>query len=102
MIGLGQAVQARIERCAERSGVGGAIGMPADRPIDGTMIHAGAAADALQDFAYRAGDEGAAAVVDEYDVKMFRAIGVCAALRAAHEADIRGDLLTRGRARQEP
>src|SRR6185503_3180380 len=49
--GLRDPVEPRVERRAERARIHSAIGVPAYDAVDRTMVHARAAADALEHFA---------------------------------------------------
>ena len=76
--------------------------MPADRAVNWAVIHAGPAADAAQNLAHAAAQKLRAPVVDEDHVALLRPVGIAVATRAGNERRIRGNLLARGRARQEP
>src|SRR5258708_3637802 len=88
------AIQAGIERGSQWARIDGAISVTANRAVDRAVIEASAAADAAQDFTRGTHQQRASAVVEQYDVKGFGAVGVALALRPAHEADVRGDLLS--------
>ncbi len=70
--------------------------MPADVAIHRTDVQAGAAADAMQHFPFfGVGQQAAAAVIEQHNVKLFRAVGFAQAPGAAGERAVRGDRLPR-------
>ena len=75
--------------------------MAADILVHRAMVHARAAADAAQHFLHLAAQDFAAAIVEQDDVKMFRAVSVGAALGAGQHRHIIGDGLPGGRAGQQ-
>src|SRR5437764_6954960 len=70
----GNAVIKRRQNTADRPGVDAAIGMPADPAIDRTRIEARPAADALQALAERRRQHFRSAIVEQYQMKLVRAI----------------------------
>ena len=64
-------VRRRQDR-ADRPRVHPAVGMPADVLIDGTVVHARAAADALQRLPYLAAEDARAPGIDEDEVHVLR------------------------------
>ena len=73
---------------AHRAGVNPAITVTANDAVDGTMIHAGAAADTAQHLTERAGQHFCAAIVDEYDMVFIGTVEVIDSFWAATESGI--------------
>src|SRR5258706_15709183 len=80
MISFCQTVEPGVERRPQRSGIGRTIGVAADRAVHRTMIHASAAADALQHFARRTAEHRASAIVEQHDMEILRPVGITGAL----------------------
>ncbi|CAB5673564.1 Uncharacterised protein [Aeromonas hydrophila] len=81
--------------------VDGAVGVAADAGIDRAVVHASTAADALQGLAQLFVPIGlAAAVVEQHQVHLVRAVQLPCPARAADDVEIGGDGLAGGRAGQ--
>ena len=80
--------------------IGGAVGVSAYLAIYGTDVQTSATADALQDFAMLgAGENLAASVVEQHDVKFFGPIHFIRSSRAAYQCAVGGDGLAGSRGR---
>ena len=97
-----QAEQVRRQDFADGAGVGGAVGRAADAGVHGAVVHARAAADALQGAAHLFFAVGlAAAVVQQHKVHFLRAVQLVGTARAGNHVEISGDVLADGAARQQ-
>ncbi len=84
-----------------RAGIDPAIGVPADRGVDRTMVHARRAANATKHVLELAAEECAAAVVEQHDMILLRPVEILRPPRAGRYRRIGRELLASGRARQE-
>src|SRR4051812_39352764 len=75
----------RREYGADGPGINPAVGMAADVLVDGTVVHARAATDALQRFAQLRAEERCAAAVHQDEVHRFRAVELPRSLRASED-----------------
>ena len=65
-------LQVRCQHASDRALIGCAVGVSAHLAIYGTDVQARAAANAFQNFAmFGAGENLAASIVEEHDVKLF-------------------------------
>ena len=99
---FGNADQGRRDHRSDRAGIDPAIGMAADRAVDGAVIHAGAAADAAQHLLRFRAQQCAAAVIQQHHMELFRPIGVFGTARAGGKGRVAGKFLAGGGARQHP
>ncbi len=90
------------EHGAHRPRIDPAISVPADRGVDGAMVHASAAADAAQHVLELGAEHIRAAVIDQHDVIGVRAIGIAFAARPGGEGGVGRNFLTRRRAGKQP
>ena len=67
--------------------------MAANRPIHGTGVQTCAAADARENFGGLAGEDPAAAVVEQHDVQLLRTVRLAGRTRTANHRGIDGELL---------
>src|SRR5262250_2232248 len=88
------ATQVRREHTADGPLIRGAIRVAADIAVHRTDIQAGAAADAVQHLAlFGVCQQTAAAVVEQHDVKLFRAVSFSRLAWSGDQRAIRGDRL---------
>ena len=90
------------EHRAHRAGVDPAVAVPSDRPVYGTVVHAGPASDAAQHLLHVAAHEIGAAGVDQDEDHVLGAVAVLRPARTGEEAHVVGDRLAGRRSRQEP
>src|SRR5690606_33106497 len=94
---LVQADHVRGDDLADGAWVDLAVGVTANAGVHRAMVHAGAAADAVERLAQLAVGEGlAAAVVQQDQVHLFRAIQLMRLARAGDHVDVGGDRLAEG------
>ena len=87
---------------ADRAWVHLAIGMAADAGIDRAMVHAGAAANAVQGLTqFTVGERLAATVIEQHQVHFLRAIQFIGLAWAGDHVDVRGDGDAQRRAGQQ-
>src|SRR5712692_2311520 len=80
---------------ADRTGVGRAVRVTPDPPIDRADIQARAAAQAVERFAqHRIGEHPAAAVIDHHDMDFAWAVEVAVDARSVDEVGVAGEFLT--------
>ena len=92
----------RRDDLANRAGVDRAVGVAANAAVHRAMVHACAAADALQGFAQLFVGVGLrAAVVQQHQMHLARAVFFAGLARARDHIEIGGDGLAGGRARQD-
>ena len=92
------AQQMRRHDLADGPRIGRAIGMAADAGIDGAVVHAGTAADALQRGSQLLIGVGLrASVVQQHEVHLGRPVLFARATRTGDHVEIRRDVLPRGR-----
>src|SRR5207249_12157602 len=75
----------RSQDAADRTGIDSAISMTANAPINGARIQARPATDALQALAEGAAQDARAAIVQQDQVKLFRAIQLTWPARAGED-----------------
>src|SRR5439155_21331193 len=85
----------------DRSRIHPAIAMSADGLINRTVVHARAAADALQRFSHFAAEDARAPGVDENEVHVLGAMELALALDPGQDVDVVGNRLTRRGTRQQ-
>lgn len=96
MLKFVEAAQLRSEHAANRALIRCGVGMSADDAVDGAGIQTGAAANAMQDFAFfGVGQQFAAAVVQKHDVKLVRAADLVGLSRPADQRVVTSDVLAR-------
>ena len=89
------AAQVRRKHAANRAGIRGVVRVPANIAIHRTNIQARAAANAVQHFPFFCvGQQAAASVIQQDNVKFFGAIGFVRALWSADKRAVSGDRLT--------
>ena len=94
-----QTEQVRRQDFANRAGISGAVGRAADAGVHRAVVHARAAADALQGAAHLFFAVGlAAAVVQQHEVHFLRAVQLVRTARAGNHVEIGGDVLADGAA----
>src|SRR5579875_139332 len=98
---IDDAIIERRQNAADRPGVNAAISMAADATIHRAGVQTGAAADALQALAERRSQHTRAAVVEQYQVKLFRSIRLAAAARSRDKRGVHRQRLPRRRSRQQ-
>ena len=88
------AAQVRRKHAANWSGIRGVVRVAANVAIHRTNIQARAAAYAVQHFPFfGVGQQTAASVIQQDNMKFFRAVGFVRALWPADERAVRGDRL---------
>ena len=101
-MGLLEAQHVGRDDLADGAGVGGAVGVAADAGVHRAVVHAGAAADALQGLAQLLVGVGlAAAVVEEHQVHLLGAVPVAAPARAGDHVEVGRHRLPGGRAGED-
>ncbi len=89
---LAESGGARGIDAADGAGINGSVSVPADLLEDGTDVEAGTATDALQNLlGLGIGEQRGAAVIDQHDVELLRAVGLNGRTRTANQGAVGGD-----------
>src|SRR4051812_2486471 len=91
-----QAVVQRREDRADWPGVHTAVGVPADRSIDGACIQACAAANAKQTLAQRTAEDFRPAVIEQHQMELLRTFDLTRPPRAGDQRRVDRELLPGG------
>src|SRR5262245_46859151 len=87
------ALQHGGEEDPDGPGVRVAVGVPADLPVDGADVEAGAAAQTVERLPQFPGDLSGPAVVEEDQVELLWSLELAGAARPPHQGGVRGELL---------
>ncbi len=93
MPGFPQTDHQRRQHRAHRSRIDPAIGVAADRTVDGTVIHARATTNATQHLVKLVAEHLRAAVIEQHHVELLRPVEIFVPARAGKEAGVARHLL---------
>src|SRR5262249_33678151 len=86
--------QVRRKYATDRTAVNRSVGMTTNVPAHRTNVQARAAADAVQHLSlFRVGQQTAAAVIDQYNMKFFRPIGLASSSWSTDQSSVSRDRL---------